>query len=190
MGLNRNSENRFEPTSKGCTCQMTGNNMSPDMSTANQEVVISDRKQQILEEAIRIIASEGYAKLTMRALARASGMKLGALQYHFLIWEDMLRALATYIAETYRHWFEAAKSETEALSLRDIVEFIVDNSPGSASQADRTDFNCQLGFRSSCLSRCAYRCRLARRRGTNSVTVSFIYDRHALATSGDGIECH
>ena len=107
------------------------------MSTAYQEIVVSDRKQQILQEAIGIIASEGYGKLTMRALARASGMKLGALQYHFRTWEDMLRALATYIADTYRQSFEAVKSEAEALSLRDIVRFILDDSPGSALQADR-----------------------------------------------------
>ena len=111
--------------------------MSPDMSTAYQEVVINDRKQQILDEAIRIIASEGYGKLTMRALARASGMKLGALQYHFRTWEDMLRALAAYIANTYRQSFEVLQSDAEALSLRDIVQFILDDVPGSALQADR-----------------------------------------------------
>ena len=76
--------------------------MSPDMSAAYKEIVVSDRQQQILQEAIGIIASEGYGKLTMRALARASGMKLGALQYHFRTWEDMLRALAAHIAKAYR----------------------------------------------------------------------------------------
>jgi AcrR family transcriptional regulator len=111
--------------------------MSLDMSTACNKIVVSDRKQQILEEAIGIVASGGYGKLTMRALARASGMKLGALQYHFRTWEDMLRALAEYIADTYRHSFEAFKSDAEALSLRDIVKFIHDDVPGSALQADR-----------------------------------------------------
>lgn len=98
---------------------------------------MSDRKLQILEEAIGIIASEGYAKLTMRALARASGMKLGALQYHFRTWEDMIHALASYIAETYRQSFEVLTSEAETLSLRDIVQFILDDVPGSALQTDR-----------------------------------------------------
>jgi AcrR family transcriptional regulator len=107
------------------------------MSAAHKEIVVSDRKQQILEEAIGIIASEGYGKLTMRALARASGMKLGALQYHFRTWEDMLRALAAYISEAYRASFEALRSDKEALSLRDIVKFILDDVPGSALQADR-----------------------------------------------------
>ncbi|MDE0756258.1 MAG: TetR/AcrR family transcriptional regulator [Woeseiaceae bacterium] len=116
---------------------MTGCSMSHDMSAAYQEVVFSDRKQQILQKAIGIIASEGYGKLTMRGLARASDMKLGALQYHFRTWEDMLHALAACIANTYRHSFEALKPDAEVLSLRDIVRFILDDVPGSALQADR-----------------------------------------------------
>ena len=106
--------------------------MSQDMSTAYQEVVFSDRKQQILQKAIGIIASEGYGKLTMRGLARASDMKLGALQYHFRTWGDMLAALVAYIANTYRQSFEAMKLDAEVLSLRDVIKFTFDDSPGSA----------------------------------------------------------
>ena len=73
----------------------------------------------------------------MIALARASDMKLGALQYHFRTWEDMLRALAAYIANTYRMSFEALKLDADVLSLRDIIKFILDDVPGSALQADR-----------------------------------------------------
>jgi AcrR family transcriptional regulator len=106
------------------------------MLSTDQEVVAKDRKQEILEEAIGIIAAEGYGKLTMRALARASGMKLGALQYHFRTWEDMLRALAAHIRSTYRQSFEALRSDKEVLSLRDLVNFVLDDKPGSALQAD------------------------------------------------------
>ena len=67
---------------------------------------MSERKQQILQAAIGIIVNEGYANLSMRALARASGIKLGALQYHFRTWEDMLRALVAYIAEQYKRNFD------------------------------------------------------------------------------------
>ena len=100
--------------------------MSSDMFAANQEIVFSDRKQQILQEAIGIIASDGYGKLTMRALARASGMKLGALQYHFRTREDMLRALAAYISDTYRQSFDALKADAITLSIREIAQFILE----------------------------------------------------------------
>ena len=62
---------------------------------------MSDRKQEILRAALELIADEGYGSLSMRALARASGMKLGALQYHFRTWEDMLRGLVSYIATEF-----------------------------------------------------------------------------------------
>jgi len=107
------------------------------MSTAYQDVTVSDRKHQILNEAIKIIATEGYGKLTMRALARASGMKLGALQYHFRTWEDMLRALAAHISNTYSQSFAALTAETDALGLRDLVKFIFDDAPGFKLHSDR-----------------------------------------------------
>jgi AcrR family transcriptional regulator len=106
------------------------------MSTASQEIALSDRKQQILQAAIGIIASKGYGKLTMRALARASGMKLGALQYHFRTWDDMLRALATYIVDAYQQSWEAMYLNAEEPSLKDLVRFIMDDPAGTALSGD------------------------------------------------------
>jgi AcrR family transcriptional regulator len=106
------------------------------MSTEFQEIALSDRKQQILQAAIEIIASKGYGKLTMRGLARASGMKLGALQYHFRTWEDMLRALAAYIADAYQRSWEALHLSGEEASLQDLVRFIMDDPAGSTLSGD------------------------------------------------------
>ena len=49
----------------------------------------------------------------------------------------MLAALVAYIANTYRQSFEALKLDAEVLSLRDVIKFTFDDSPGSALQADR-----------------------------------------------------
>jgi AcrR family transcriptional regulator len=99
---------------------------------------LNNRKQQILQEASRIIASDGYGALTMRAVARASGIKLGALQYHFRTREDLLRALAAHIADTYRVAFDAyhATIRGTAPSLQVIVAFVLEDMPGGL-QADR-----------------------------------------------------
>jgi AcrR family transcriptional regulator len=40
----------------------------------------ADKRFEILRQAIELIADEGYGSLSMRALARASGKKLGALK--------------------------------------------------------------------------------------------------------------
>ncbi|MAI78337.1 MAG: hypothetical protein CL917_05325 [Deltaproteobacteria bacterium] len=62
---------------------------------------MNERKEQIIGEAIKIVANEGYGKLSMRAVARKSGLKLGALQYHFPLWGDLLKGIAEYIMTKY-----------------------------------------------------------------------------------------
>ena len=98
---------------------------------------MSERKQQILQTAINMIAAEGYAKLTMRALARASDMKLGALQYHFPNREALLRSLADYIRTQYRASFAARGRGDTTPELRDVVAFFLDDAAGEELQGDR-----------------------------------------------------
>jgi AcrR family transcriptional regulator len=102
---------------------------------------MSERKQQILQTAIEMIADEGYGSLTMRALARASGMKLGALQYHFRTSDEMLRAVVDYIAESYRQSFDrfqnSATNEENSPGVREIVLFLLRDEPGDAIFGDK-----------------------------------------------------
>ena len=97
---------------------------------------MSERKEQILQTAIEIIADEGYSSLTMRALARASGLKLGALQYHFRTWEDMVRALVTHIAGHYRKSFDAIQVGG-APTVRDCALFLLSEPATDAKLSDR-----------------------------------------------------
>ena len=94
---------------------------------------MDDRKREILDTAIDIISSEGYGSLSMRALARASGMKLGALQYHFRTWADLLRALVEYIADEIRKEFEAQRLDDEAPTVAEIAAFMLSDESGSAA---------------------------------------------------------
>ncbi len=96
------------------------------------------RKQEILQAAIEIIASDGHANLSMRALARASGMKLGALQYHFRTWEDLLQALAEFIAGEYDQAFDALAENSASPGLRETVRFLLlDTSADATLQSNR-----------------------------------------------------
>jgi len=98
----------------------------------------TERKDEILQAAIEIIASEGYVNLSMRALARAVDMKLGALQYHFRTWEDLLDALADLIREEYDHAFEELAESSRSHGPLEAVWFLVYDTPGDATlQADR-----------------------------------------------------
>ena len=99
----------------------------------------STRQQQVLQLAVELMATDGYDNLTMRAVARSSGMKLGALQYHFRTRDDLLRSLATYIAGTYRESFEAYKATLEGTtpSLKLVVAFLMEDDVGSGLHSDR-----------------------------------------------------
>ncbi|MEM7019554.1 MAG: TetR/AcrR family transcriptional regulator [Pseudomonadota bacterium] len=98
---------------------------------------MSERKQQILQTAIEIIANEGYSSLSMRALAKASGMKLGALQYHFRTWEELMRALVGYIAAEYQRAFESMLHEVSSPGVRELAVFILDDAAGDLLSGDR-----------------------------------------------------
>ena len=92
------------------------------------QLTVIDRKQEILQTALEIIADEGYGNLSMRALARASGMKLGALQYHFRTWEDMLRALVDFIDGVLRERLASSNRDSGDLTIREIAVFMLDES--------------------------------------------------------------
>lgn len=94
-----------------------------------------ERKQEILQAAIEIIADEGYGSLSMRALARASGMKLGALQYHFRTWEDLLRALVSYIENEILERFEARSLNEDSASVQEIAAFMLDDTAGTSDSS-------------------------------------------------------
>lgn len=100
---------------------------------------MSERKQQILKTAIEIIIDEGYGCLTMRALARASNIKLGALQYHFRTTDEMLKALVEYVAESYHQAFDLFRATFEGgePGVRDIVMFLLRDEPGNPLYGDK-----------------------------------------------------
>jgi len=97
-----------------------------------------ERKLEILQFAIEIIANEGYSSLSMRSLARASGMKLGALQYYFRTWEDLLRSLVGVIdSEIKAEWRRQGLDEDA--TVYDIAAFMLDGSSvsGEISLGDK-----------------------------------------------------
>ena len=98
---------------------------------------MSERKQQILQAAINIIVQEGYGALTMRALARADGIKLGALQYHFKTKDDLLRALVGYISDVYRQAFEDLKDNNALSGIDEILGLLEMEPKGDPLQVDK-----------------------------------------------------
>ncbi|HEY8481690.1 MAG TPA: TetR family transcriptional regulator [Spirillospora sp.] len=57
-------------------------------------------RDQILQATLRLIGERGIGAVTNRAVARAAGVSLGSLTYHFPSQEDLLReALHTFVED-------------------------------------------------------------------------------------------
>jgi AcrR family transcriptional regulator len=54
--------------------------------------VVEDRREQIIDAAMRVFAQKGYARATNRDVARAAGITTGLIYYYFKSKEDLLRA--------------------------------------------------------------------------------------------------
>lgn len=88
---------------------------------------MSDRKKQLIETALEIIETEGYAALSMRSLAKRCDIKLASLQYHYPSRKQLLAALADSILLDYQQqWSQLNEDITEA-SLEDLLVFIFED---------------------------------------------------------------
>ena len=99
---------------------------------------MTERKEQIIHEAIQLIVTQGHAGLTMRAVARASGLKLGALQYHYPTRLSLIEALATWLGEETAANFEAYRGaeSTDPRGLHALVDFLIDDPLADAFDLD------------------------------------------------------
>jgi AcrR family transcriptional regulator len=106
---------------------------------------MNERRTEILIAAIGLIADEGYASLSMRALARVVGMKLGSLQYHFRSSDELLKAIVGFVSASYDESFAELRKNTKQNprqnkahpSLEEIVAFVMDDKVGANIVSDK-----------------------------------------------------
>ncbi len=105
---------------------------------------MNERRTEILRAAIGLIADEGYASLSMRALARVVDMKLGSLQYHFRSSDELLKAIVGFVSASYDESFAELRQNTkqnprqnEGPGLSEIITFIMDDRGGANIVSDR-----------------------------------------------------
>ena len=55
--------------------------------------VVDDRREQIMEAALRVFAQKGFANATNKDIARAAGITPGLIYHYFKSKEDLLRAV-------------------------------------------------------------------------------------------------
>jgi AcrR family transcriptional regulator len=54
--------------------------------------VVEDRREQIIDAAMRVFSQKGYVRATNRDVAREAGITTGLIYYYFKSKEDLLRA--------------------------------------------------------------------------------------------------
>lgn len=81
---------------------------------SNPKKVAGERRAEIVRAAQEILAEEGPAALTLRAVANAVGIKLASLQYHFRTHADLVDALADETVAMYASGLEAGAASADA----------------------------------------------------------------------------
>lgn len=88
------------------------------------------RKDQIIEVARKLMIDEGLSAVTMRRVARESGISPGNLHYHFSNYGLMLGALLDTVLEPYLIKFEALKAESQGnpvTAMTAVLEYVLND---------------------------------------------------------------
>ncbi len=91
--------------------------MSQSQSTAEQ------RRNQIVEAAIKVILQKGFSASSMNDIVKASGLSKGGVYHHFASKEDLMIGVLTYFFERYSHGFlDSIDPEDSAYNqIRDLL---------------------------------------------------------------------
>eukprot|EP01030_Chromulinospumella_sphaerica_P014342 gene14342-14135_t len=82
-------------------------------------------RARILDEAVKVIASSGYAAATNAAVAEAAGITRGAMLYHFPTREDLLEGVIGYLQIERAELFRRAAEDLPPGA--DVTEHAIDS---------------------------------------------------------------
>lgn len=67
-----------------------------------------ERRRQVIEATLAVIASRGLARLTLTDVARMAGISHGLVLFHFASKENLLAETLAFLADEYQQNWEAA----------------------------------------------------------------------------------
>jgi AcrR family transcriptional regulator len=86
---------------------------------------VEERREQLVDAAIEVLAAEGLTKATTRRITDHAGLALGAFHYAFRSKDDLLQAVIERIASRVEQAFSEAVSEPShglQRALREMVQ--------------------------------------------------------------------
>lgn len=78
--------------------------LTPSSRTASREV----RRQQLIDATIAVLASKGYASLTVADVARGAGLSVGIVDFHFGGKQELLAETLRFLAQDYQARWQGA----------------------------------------------------------------------------------
>jgi AcrR family transcriptional regulator len=81
----------------------------------------ADRRDQLVEAAIRVMTRDGVSKATTRAISAEAGMPLGVLHYAFRSKQELMAKVTETIAQQSKAEIDAAVLSGDEVELFDVV---------------------------------------------------------------------
>lgn len=122
MAIQGKSFRRSIQAVESCVMQQNGGKRSTALRESGKQ-----RRLEIIEAALRVIARDGLRAVSHRAVASEAAVPLSATTYYF-------RDLADLITESFLHWSSTQQAKAEAFHLR-ILELLENARTGSLDRA-------------------------------------------------------
>ena len=87
---------------------MEGRPLNETVDRPRRTLARDQRRKQVIEATISIIAARGLARLTLTDVARAADISHGLVLFHFASKENLLAETLAYLADEYQKNWEAA----------------------------------------------------------------------------------
>jgi TetR/AcrR family transcriptional repressor of bet genes len=97
----------------------------PRPKTQRRTAAPAERRQQLIEAAIRSIANRGLGETTIATVAQEAGLSQGIINLHFQSKDRLLTETLRYLADEYRNAFTAAAAlgeKSPAAGLQAVVD--------------------------------------------------------------------
>jgi len=85
----------------------------------------SETKNSILIEAIKLFAVKGFGAVSIRDIAKSSGLNIASIYYYYESKESLMKDIFEYVEKGYRHYYEWLINENNNVnSLEELLDVL------------------------------------------------------------------
>lgn len=91
-----------------------------------------DKRQILIEAAIQVISQKGYAELSLRDIAKAAGVSLSSIHYHFENKDELLIEVVKCFKNMFLNELDQIIHSYSRDKTHDVIEFLIRSVKGRA----------------------------------------------------------